>query len=85
MAIDIALAKNGLPIKNRSIIIHSKKLQNSNLVYQTYDYFVVNSPVITDIENKYDNRFNHPSYYYGGGGIGGDVDGGNVGDVVVGG
>jgi hypothetical protein len=84
MAVDIILAKNGSPIKNRSIIINSKTIKNSSLVYSTYDAFVTNVPTITDIENKYDYRFNHPSYYYGGG-SGGDVDGGNVGDVVVGG
>ena len=34
---------------------------------------IKNSPTITDIENKYDNRFDDPSYYYGC-----VVDGGNV-------
>lgn len=84
MAIDIVLAKNGISVKNGSIVVNGKKISNNNLVYDTYDAFVKNFPAIGDIESKYDNRFNHPSYYYGGG-AGGDVDGGNVGDVVVGG
>ena len=36
---------------------------------------------IENIQDKFDNRFDDPSYYYGGGG---DVDGGDVGGDVLG-
>lgn len=42
-----------------------------------------NHPVnltIDNIKNKFDNRFDDPSYYYGGG----DVNGGDVGGDVLG-
>lgn len=47
-----------------------------------------NNLTIENIQNKYDNRFDDPSYYYGGGGgadggdVGGDILGGDEGDVL---
>lgn len=48
-------------------------------LYTTMDTPYKTTPVLEDIENKYDNRFDDPSYYYGGGS---GVDGGDVGDVL---
>jgi len=39
-----------------------------------YNRYVKNTPTITDIETKYEDRFDNPSYYYGGG----NVDGGDI-------
>jgi hypothetical protein len=42
--------------------------------YSVLNTYVKNTPVIADIESKYDNRFDDPSYYYGSSGVdGGDV------------
>ena len=40
----------------------------------TYNRYVQQYPTIADIQDKYDNRFDDPSYYHGGG----NVDGGDV-------
>lgn len=76
MANDIMLAKSG-PIKNGTMI-HSCNLFGTIVATNTY---VTNSPTISEIEAKYDDRFDNPSYYYGGGG---GADGGDVGGDVLG-
>lgn len=68
MANDINKAISANPIKNGTLLVSCTKTGE----YSTLETYVKNSPTITDIENKYDNRFDDPSYYYGGGG-GGDV------------
>lgn len=72
MANDITLAIDTNPIKNGTMIVQCR-VTGFN-VNDTYDLYVNNTPTITDIESKYDNRFDNPSYYYGGG----EVDGGDV-------
>lgn len=57
-------------IKNGTAIV-STTITGEYSVLNTY---VKNTPSITDIEAKYDNRFDDPSYYYGAG----NIDGGNV-------
>lgn len=70
MAIDIILSKNDQPIKNGSLVLAT----SITGFFQTQNSYVNNLPVIADIQSKYDNRFDNPSYYYGGGGVdGGDV------------
>lgn len=71
MAIDIIKSKAANPIKNGTIVVSCLKTGN----YSLSNLHVSNSPTIADIEDKYNNRFDHPSYYFGGSG---DVNGGDV-------
>ena len=61
MANDIIVAVSGELIKNGSCVVYANK-QGDTKILNTY---VQNTPTIGDIENKYDNRFDDPSYYYG--------------------
>jgi len=70
MANDITLAIGSNPIKNGTTLVQCKVTGFSSS--DVYDAYVSNSPVIADIQAKYDNRFDDPSYYYGG------ADGGDV-------
>lgn len=72
MANDITLAIGSNPIKNGTTLIQCKVTGfTSN---DTYNEYVKNTPTLTDIQDKYDIRFDDPSYYHGGGGAdGGDV------------
>lgn len=73
MANDITKAILSNPLKNGTTVVSCKKTGlSTNDLLNTY---VKNTPTITDIESKYDFRFDNPSYYYGSTG----VDGGNVG------
>lgn len=54
-------------------IISANEIKNGTTIttttftgyYSKLDTYVKNTPIITDIENKYDDRFDDPSYYYG--------------------
>jgi hypothetical protein len=70
MANDITVAILENPIKNGTLVYGCSKTG----LFDTKDTYVSNRPTISDIENKYDHRFDDPSYYYGGG----NVDGGDV-------
>jgi hypothetical protein len=62
MAIDITNAVSGVAtIKNGTLVVSC--LQTG--MFKTNNTYVVNTPTISDIESKYDNRFDDPSYYYG--------------------
>lgn len=61
MANDIQKAISANPIKNGTSLV-SCTLTGE---YSTLETYVKNTPLISDIENKYDNRFDDPSYYYG--------------------
>lgn len=61
MANDINKAISANPIKNGTILVSCSKTGE----YSKLETYVKNTPTITDIENKYDNRFDDPSYYYG--------------------
>ena len=61
MANDIIKSKNGEPIKNGTIVTTCSFTGN----YNTINTYSKNTPVIEDIQSKYDERFNDPSYYYG--------------------
>ncbi len=53
MAYDIQAAISGNPVKNGTTIVTTTFTGE----YSTIDTYVKNSPTITDLENKYDNRF----------------------------
>lgn len=76
MANDISLSIGTNNIKNGSLVYGCSRTG----IFQTKDTNVSNLPTITDIQSKYDNRFDDPSYYYAGGS--GGTDGGDVGDVL---
>lgn len=71
MTNDITLAIGSNPIKNGTLLVQCKVTGFS--VNDTYNQYVKNTPLLSEIESKYDNRFDDPSYYYGGGADGGDV------------
>jgi hypothetical protein len=58
---DIAKIKSANVIKNGTILVGTSWTGN----YSTRDTYVQNTPTISAIENKYDDRFDDPSYYYG--------------------
>ena len=71
MANDITKAILANPIKNGTSITGCIKTGQ----YSILNTYVNNNPTISSIENKYNNRFDDPSYYYGESGvnvIGGD-------------
>lgn len=53
MAIDIVKSKVANPIKNGTLVVSCSKTGN----YSLSNLHVSNLPTITDIENKYDNKF----------------------------
>lgn len=62
MANDISLAISGFPIKNGTIVVTCGQTSLGTI---KYDEYVSNKPVLTDIQAKYDYRFDDPSYYHG--------------------
>jgi len=60
---DIALANSGEPIKNGTLVVSCTKTGK----YKIENSYVNNKPVLADIETKYADRFDDPSYYYGDG------------------
>lgn len=67
MAIDIQVAVSGTTtVKNGTCLVSCTRTGE----YSTVDTFAKNSPTITSIQSKFDNRFDDPSYYYGIGGSG---------------
>lgn len=79
MSVDIKKIKTASPIKNGALIFSASpksKYFVSNSKYAT------NYPQIDHIENKYNNRFDDPSYYHGGGGGPGIFDGGDLDNDV---
>ena len=61
MANDIQLIKSGQPIKHGTAVTTT----TTTGVYSKLDTNVYNKPVIADIEDKYDARFDRPRYYTG--------------------
>jgi hypothetical protein len=61
MANDITVAVSGQPIQNGSCVVYTNKQGNE----QSLDTYVKNTPIIEDIQDKFDERFDDPSYYYG--------------------
>lgn len=58
---DIQTAVSGVAIKNGTAIVTTTFTGE----YSKLDTYVKNTPIITDIESKYDNKFDDPRYYYG--------------------
>lgn len=61
MALDIIKSKSANPIKNGTLVVSCSRTGN----YSLSNLYVSNIPAITDIESKYDERFDDPAYYYG--------------------
>lgn len=59
MAIDIELANTNNPIKNGTTVTTCSFAGNFN----TVNTYVNNKPIITDIESKYDEKFDDITYY----------------------
>lgn len=57
--IDLIIAEN--PIKNGTLLTQC----NPTGKYRVYNEYVKTTPTINDIQNKYDERFDDPAYYYG--------------------
>jgi hypothetical protein len=64
MASDIGLSKSGESIKHGTVVVSP-----STNSFQTLDNNVYNKPVISDIENKYDEKFDDITYYTIGSGV----------------
>lgn len=62
MANDISLCSSGNPIKNGTFLVVASPKTGK---YSLNNSYVNNTPIITDIQAKYDARFDDPSYYYG--------------------
>lgn len=63
MAADIVKAITANPIKNGTLILSVSRTG----YYDKSDTYVINTPAIGSIENKYDNRFDDVGYYCIGG------------------
>ena len=61
MANDITKAISANPIKNGTLLVSCSRTGE----YSLSNNYVKNTPTITEIESKYDDRFDDPSYYYG--------------------
>jgi hypothetical protein len=61
MANDIQLAVSGVVIKNGTSVGTCSMTGE----YSVLDTYVSNKPTISEIENKYDGRFDEPRYYTG--------------------
>jgi len=59
MANDIQASITSNPVKNGTVVVSTTFTGE----YSTLDTVVKNSPTISDIENKYDNRFDDITYY----------------------
>jgi hypothetical protein len=66
MANDIQLAISGAPIKNGTLLVTCGRTGfPTSPTTIKYNRNVVNSPTLTDIQAKYDVRFDDPRYYFG--------------------
>lgn len=61
MANDIKVAISGAPIKNGAAIVTCSTAGE----YSVLNTAVKNTPTISDIEAKYDTKFDNPRYYTG--------------------
>lgn len=64
MANDIYLANSGVDIKNGTLVVSATRTG----AYKVNNTYVINTPALINIQSKYDDRFDDPSYYYGIGG-----------------
>jgi len=61
MANDVQAAVSGEPVKNGTALVSCTRTGE----YSTIETYVKNSPTISDIQSKYDARFDEPRYYSG--------------------
>ena len=61
MANDITKAISANPLKNGTALVSCTITGE----YSSLNTYVQNTPTITDIQSKYDERFDDPAYYYG--------------------
>jgi hypothetical protein len=61
MANDITKAISANPLKNGTALVSCTITGE----YSALNTYVQNTPTITDIQSKYDERFDDPAYYYG--------------------
>lgn len=61
MATDIVPAISGNVVKNGSSVIYT----TTTGAFSTLNTYVKNSPTISNIESKFDARFDDPRYYAG--------------------
>lgn len=61
MANDIQLAVSGVVIKNGTSVVTCSRTGE----YSVLNTYVNNKPTISDIQDKYDGRFDEPRYYTG--------------------
>lgn len=60
MAFDIQAAISGVDVKNGTIVVGA----TFTGAYATLNTSVTNSPTINSIQEKYDNKFDDPTYPY---------------------
>ena len=61
MANDVMVAISGQLIKNGTLLVSCTRTGE----YSVSNTYVKNTPTISDIESKYDTRFDDPRYYSG--------------------
>jgi hypothetical protein len=61
MANDIQAAVSGVAVKNGTSVVTCSRTGE----YSVLNTYVLNTPTISDIQSKYDTRFDDPAYYYG--------------------
>jgi hypothetical protein len=61
---DIQAAVSGVVVKNGTVVVGVGGIPSTSGII-TYNTYVNNTPTITTIQAKYDNRFDDPRYYYG--------------------
>ena len=64
---DIAKAKSSNEIKNGTMVVSCGRTGFPLSGTIVYDKYVKTIPTLNSIENKYDARFDDPSYYFGNG------------------
>jgi hypothetical protein len=60
MANDITLSKSDQPIKNGTTIVSTTPTGEHSLL----NTYAQNTPIISEIQSKYTDKFDDPSYYY---------------------
>jgi hypothetical protein len=61
MANDIQASVSGVVVKNGTLVVSCTRTGE----YSKIDTYVQNTPTISDIQGKYDSRFDEPRYYSG--------------------
>lgn len=64
-AVDFVVAKAGQPVKNGSVVLNQPLAAYGNATASgaTQNSYVSNSPTMSDIQGKYIEHFDDPTYY----------------------